>query len=92
MCPTIHKYYNHPSVHTISHHFSAFLTECAYVQQVEKTEKLAREYGEKVKHNPTHAIAKTFAIHPGHMNPIFRPKWNQFFHLVSVRCGEKLIS
>ena len=43
-------------------------------QQVEKTEKLAREYGEKVKHNPTHAIAKTFAIHPGHMNPIFRPK------------------
>ena len=43
-------------------------------QQVEKTEKLTREYGEKVKHNPTHAIAKTFAIHPGHMNPIFRPK------------------
>ena len=61
-------------------------------QQVEKTEKLAREYGEKVKDNPTHTIAKTFAIHPGHMNPIFRPKWNQFFHLVSVRCGEKLIS
>ena len=43
-------------------------------QQVEKNEKVAREYGEKVKHNPTNAIAKTFAIHPGHMNPIFKPK------------------
>ena len=43
-------------------------------QQVEKTEKLAREFREKVKHYPTHAIAKTFAIHPIHMHPIFKPK------------------
>ena len=43
-------------------------------QQVEKTEKLAREFRERVKHNPTHAIAKTFAIHPIHMHPIFKPK------------------
>jgi len=43
-------------------------------QQVEKTEKMAREYREKIKHNPTYAIAKSFAIHPVHMNPIFKPK------------------
>ena len=43
-------------------------------QQVEKTEKLAREFRERVKHNPTHAIAKTFAINPIHMHPIFKPK------------------
>ena len=29
-------------------------------QQVEKNEKVAREYGEKVRHNPTNAIAKRF--------------------------------
>ena len=43
-------------------------------QQVEKNEKVAREFGEKVRHNPTNAIAKTFAIHPRHMIPIFKPK------------------
>ena len=36
-----------------------------YTNSRSKTEKLAREYVEKVKHNPTNAIAKTFAIHPG---------------------------
>ena len=40
-------------------------------QQVEKTEKLAREYGEKVKHNPTHAIAKTFCHTPWTHEPDF---------------------
>lgn len=39
-----------------------------------ENEKVAREYGEKVRHNPTNAIAKTFAIHPRHMIPIFKPK------------------
>ena len=42
--------------------------------QVEKNEKWAKEFREKVKHNPTHAIGKSFAIHPVHMQPIFKPK------------------